>query len=240
MQFLPIDLFDPWAVLEALAIAGVLFFLMRFFTRRCQINEIEEFAVINVTMAFSLTLLIEYWRIDQVTGSDVLSVFILTIIFYASVLLASIAFGIREIKAVARPAARQAILSDPLRNPAIVIAFIAALPVIAFVAVKLIQSGNRHAVFGIARDLGAARLMMEGFAPIFFYFAISTAILGGWRRNIWLINPMIALQALGGSKGALISVIVTFFSLRGLLVQEMNLKSLDLTGSFCTKRFDRN
>ena len=222
-QFLPMNILDPVQVLKYLGLTVVYLLAMRFCTRRVQSNEIDSFLVLNVSIAFTMTLLTLYLVKSEIRPDDFIHIAFLTATFYLTVLFLSIFLKFETLKAGVKTLARTALLEDGLRDPIIVSSFMVLAPITLFFASAISQSGEGSSA-DIIRGSSFLRLFGEGLSPFFAYYALSALIASGRVRNGVMLFFIFAAGPVLGSKAAIISTFVNFFMIRGLYKPEMRLK----------------
>jgi hypothetical protein len=222
-QFLPFNILNPVEVIKYLVLTLVYFLLLRLCTRRVQSNEIDAFLVVNVSTAFSMTLLTAYLEKSDIRLSDFISIMFLTASFYLTVLFFSLALRFETLKSTVKELARKTLLEDWLRDPIIFISFILLVPVTLFFA-SAIQGGGEGSSAGILRGSAGARLIGEGLSPFFTFYALSVVVVSGRFRNWFMLLVIFGAGPLIGSKAAILSAIISYFMIRGLYKREMRFR----------------
>lgn len=222
-QFLPFNIADPAEVIFNLGLTAIFFLILRFCTRRAQANEIDTFLVANVSISFTLALLIGYVRRSDMRIEDATEIFLLTGCFYFTVLVMSWALRFEELKSAVRPLARQVLLEDRLRDPILIMSFLVLAPVTFFFAAA-IQEGGEGSSVSIVRGAGLARFLSEGLSPFFIYYAFSVIVVSGRLRNWLMLLVIVGAGPLLGSKASILTSVVSFLMVWGLYKPEMRFK----------------
>ncbi len=214
LPLLPFSFADPWGIVLALAIAAAAFLIMRTLTRDIQTDEIEIFVMVNVTMAFSVALLFAYRRYDEISRNDLYLTVGLIAAYYVAVFISAKMLGMKKLKLAAKPVAQNVIASDPARNLALIVSFAIGFPALLAISLASLRAGL-NAQYGVLRESGPLRLLLEGGIPIFLYYAFASNIVSRKFLNPVMIAMVLIAAPLGGAKSAVISYLLVFLTVRG-------------------------
>jgi hypothetical protein len=195
------------------------FLIMRMFTSRMQVNELDSLGQLNVNTAFSISSLTALAVLGYVQDTEFLSIGFLYLLFYMVMWFASMAMMNRKM------IAKQDFGYDPqlfadLRYQYIVATVTGVILAVTslFFSYILVSNGlSGDDRIAIAKDFRFLDVIRRGFATVFTYYSISCFL---YRRDRYLLALLIFNILIGffsGSKGFFAEYLTAYITLESLI-----------------------